>query len=156
MDEIYNLAMYDLNKLSEWGMELANKIPHLGLVDDELYLQNTSIHILIISQLEYFLKKKKIIQEREQYKIIEVIENSSLEQLEKDHLIHLFFIRHTLVHNGGHCDSKFLEDVSFHIKKLKLKGFEEGLLSSSDPKFLSMYVELVKKLIKELHGQKSN
>ena len=104
--------MYDLSILDELSKKLFNKpIPIGSMVDDELFLQNTAIHISIISQLEYFLKKKEII--KNQSEIIEVIKNSTLEQLSKDHLIYLFLIRHTLIHNAGHYDSKFFKDIDF-------------------------------------------
>ncbi len=151
MDEIYKVVMYDLDILDELSKKIVAKMPPVGsMVKYELYLQNTSIQILIISQLEYFLKKNKIIKEREQHKIIEVIEKSSLKQLEKDHLYYLFFVRHTLIHNAGNYDSKFFENIRTHIKELKLKGVEKGLPSPIDPELLSMNIELVKKLINEL------
>jgi len=153
MNEIYKEAMDDLDILNDLSKKLVDKMPPDGsMVNDELYLQNASIQIFIISQLEYFLKKNNIIQEREQYKIPNIIKKSSLRQIEKDHLIFLFLVRHTLIHNGGHCDSKFIKEIDSDMKELKLRGFKEGLLSSVDPKLLSLHIELVKKLIDELRA----
>jgi len=153
MNEIYNLVMDDLNILSELSEKLVNKMPHPGLVEDGLYLQHVAIQIFIISQLEYFLKKKGVIQSQREIK--DVIKNSSLEQIEKDHLLFLFNVRHTLVHNGGYADSTFLYGVS-ELKELKLKGFKEGSLTTIDSTLSTMYIELVKKLINELQTKKSN
>jgi len=152
MDDVYEWVKSDLETLKNWSKNLINKLPPAGsMIADELYLQNNAIQIEIISQLEYFLKAKKKIGSREQFKIIDIIKNSSLQDIEKDHLIFLFLVRHTICHNGGHYDKKFIDDCVNHINKLKIENVKEGLLSPLPPDNLPMYINLVKKLIDEIN-----
>ena len=152
MNNTYELVKSDLETLKIWSKTLISKLPPAGsMVSDELYLQNNVIQIEIISQLEYFLKEKGIIRSREQSKIINVINGSSLQDSEKEHLIYLFLVRHTLCHNGGHYDKKFIEMCAKNIKKLNCEGIKEGLLSSLPPDDLPHYIDLTNKLIDEIN-----
>lgn len=153
MADVYEWIKTDLETLKNWSTKLIDKLPPAGsMIADEIYLQNNAIQIEIISQLEYFLKAKGKISSREQFKIIDVIKSSSLQDLEKDHLIFLFLVRHTICHNGGHYDKKFLNDCAKHIKKLKIEDVEEGLLSSLPPGNLPLYINLTEKLIDEINN----
>lgn len=153
MNDTYEWVKSDLETLKIWSKTLISKLPSAGsMIPDDLYLQNNAIQLEIISQLEYFLKEKGKISNREQFKIIDVIKGSSLKDLEKDHLIFLFLVRHTLCHNGGHYDTKFLDDCAKHIKKLKIEGIKEGLLSSLLPDNLPLYIDLTNKLIDEINS----
>src|SRR3989344_3773920 len=109
MTNVHNRVIADLKQLGEWSKNIIDKLPPTGsMISDELYLQNNAIQIAIISQLEYFLKIKGKI--KRQFEILDIIKNSPLQQLEKDNLIYLFLIRHTLVHNGAHYNKKFIDD----------------------------------------------
>ncbi len=154
MTDMYEWVKSDLETLKNWSKKLIDRLPPAGsMISDELYLQNNAIQIEIISQLEYFLKAKGKIGGREQFKIIEIIKNSSsLQDLEKDHLILLFLVRHTICHNGGHYDKKFINDCARHIKNLKIENVKEGLLSSLPPDNLPLYINLVEKLIDEINN----
>ena len=150
MTNVHNRVIADLKQLGEWSKNIIDKLPPTGsMISDELYLQNNAIQIAIISQLEYFLKIKGKI--KRQFEILDIIKNSPLQQLEKDNLIYLFLIRHTLVHNGGHYNKKFIDDCGKHTA-LKMENVSEGLLSSLHPKNLPLYIDLVEKLI----GENSN
>ena len=154
MSDVEDWTNSNLDTLNKWSENVIGKLPYAGsMISDELYLQSNAIQIGIISQLEYFLKSHNKI--TNQYEILNVIKNSSLDDLEKDHLAFLFIVRHTLVHNGGHCDSKFFEDCKKHITKLKIENYKEGVLSSLSPDNLPLYIKWVKKLIEEIDGQKN-
>ena len=153
MDNVNEWVKSDLETLKDWSRTLISKLPPAGSRIEELYLQNNAIQIEIISQLEYFLEAKGKISSKEQFKIINIIKNSSsLQDLEKDHLILLFLVRHTICHNGGHYDKKFINDCAKHIKKLKIEGVKEGLLSSLPPDNLPLYIDLTEKLIDEINS----
>ncbi|MBL7160509.1 MAG: hypothetical protein ISS93_01520 [Candidatus Aenigmarchaeota archaeon] len=154
MNDVYGWVKSDLKTLKKWSRTLISKLPPAGsMISGELYLQNNTIQIEIISQLEYFLKTKGKIKSREQFKIVDIIKNSSsLQDLEKDHLILLFFVRHTICHNGGHYDKEFINNCEKHLKKLKIERVKEGLLSSLPPDELLLYIDLTGKLIDEINN----
>jgi len=142
-------VMTDLDILSKSAEEIIKKMPPTGAsMPDGPYLQNVGLQVMIVSQLEYFLKIHGKIHEQRQ--IVDIIAKSSLTQLEKDHLTYLFFARHTLVHNGGHVDQKFFSDIKKHTKELKLEEYQKDSLSSCSPERLPKYIHLIKKLIEEI------
>lgn len=119
-----------------------------AVIGDELYLFLTGTTVLIVSKLEYFLKRTKCI--RSHPEIPGVIKNcTNLCQLQKDHLIYLILIRHKIVHNGDHFDNKFFEKVREHIKILdvQVKKEEKSALAHLPPEELKLNLKIIKKLM---------
>ena len=147
MKQKHNNTIADLNTLEEQIERLEERIHFGERLDDEIYLQIVAIHVLIISKLEFFLKMR-FSKERLPYnEIIEKIKESSLDVLEKDHLILLVLIRHTLVHNGGYADKKFLGDCKKKLEKLEMKNYEESSLTVLGPSQLKKDISIVKKIV---------
>lgn len=145
---VYGWVLSDLNELEQIALDIKEPLIVGNQVPNKTYHQIVGIAILSISKLEYLLKKLGLIKDKEQYKIKQIIENSkSLNQLEKDHLKFLFYVRHTLVHNGEHADQKFLDDINDNIKKLNLNSYTLDSLTTIDPSLLALYIKLIKKLI---------
>lgn len=146
----YEWIKADLETLKSWSGALIAKLPPVGSpLSDDLYLQSNAIQIGIVSQLEYFLQSQGKI--KKQSELLNIIKNSrSLSGLQKDNLVFLVLVRHTLVHNGGYYDNKFIEDCKKHITKLKIEGVKEGLLSTLPFDDLPLYIDLVSKLIEEI------
>ncbi len=147
----YEWVKSDLDTLKEWSENLAENQPPVGSsISDEAYLQGNAIQIGIISQLEYFLKSQKKIEK--QHEIPGIIEQSSLSKTEKENLKLLFLVRHTITHNGGHYDSKFMEECK-KFTNIEFEGVKEGLLSSLPIELLPTYIDLVKKLTNEIANE---
>lgn len=147
-NEVYGWVLSDLETIEKMVEELEKKYPSEGsAIPDTLYLQTVALHILIVSQFEYLLKSLGMIER--QSGIINIINESKvLGQLEKDHLLYLFFVRHTIVHNGGHPDMKFFKDIKSKIKKLKVDFPQDDRnLTTIPPSSLKIYIKILKKII---------
>lgn len=145
--KVYDQVLSDLDTLEKMANEIVNKLPNTGsMVSDTVYLKLTAIPILIISHLEYLLKSIGVIEK--QWQIKEIISNSKcIDRLEKDHLIYLFLVRHTLAHNGGHFDEKFRKKVNEEIKRLKIDIPSNKSLSPIPPELFVKHINLIRKLI---------
>ncbi len=120
-DEVYGWVLDDLESLDKMTEDLDGKIKSGGWISNELYLITIVIPVLLVSKLEYILKKLGRIEK--QHEIVSVIRDSTaLEDLEKDWLIYLFLVRHTLVHAGGYYDTDFFRKIDEHINRLQFSG----------------------------------
>ncbi len=148
--EVYEWVLSDLKTLEKMARAVITKLPPTGsMLPDDLYLEMSAINILAISQLEYFLKYLGKIEY--QYGIIKIIETTkTLTQKEKDHLIHLFLVRHTLVHNGGNYDEKFFKGITEHIKEIKVViPANKSYLTTIDPTLIVAHIHIIEKLIED-------
>lgn len=149
-EEAYEWVNSDLETLEKMARTLMTKLPPSGsMLPDDLYLEMSAISILPIAQLEYFLKYlEKIECQSDIPKVIEG--NKTLTRKEKDHLLYLFLIRHTVVHNGGHYDEKFFNSAKKYIKETKI-SIPEGnsYLTPMTPESIVIAIRLIKKLIED-------
>lgn len=126
------------------------------LTQDDLYFQLVSVHILAVSILEFSLKNKEIneiqCQKTKRIKfenIINYIKQSQiLDDMQKDWLILLVLIRHTLVHNYGHIDQDFRCGVNKYIEKLKYEfPNDKSQLATLSPDDVAICIKLLKRYI---------
>lgn len=149
-DEVKGNVLSDLESLKQMADKLNEKLPEAGVIDNESYLSGVAIHILSVSQLEYFLKSVGKI--KQQFEMLDVIETTqSLTRLEKDNLIYLVLTRHPLVHNGGYFDAQFNKEATNRIKQLKINIPSKTSLSVIDPRQIKNYIGLVEKFIGIIH-----
>ncbi len=144
----YGWVLSDLEDIKGWAEELVSKWPDTrGEVPPKLCLENEAIQILTISKLEHLLTSLEKIEFQGEIKCI--IRNSKiLSQLEKDWLIYLFLIRHTLTHTGGRFDKRFFKNAKKYIKELKLKNHNNpSSRSPLRPSDLIMCIGFIFKLI---------
>ena len=116
----YDWTLSDLVEIEQWAEELESRWPDVGgPIADRDYLETEAIQILTISKLEYLLKSLgKIQQQRE---MPDIIKNSTvLEDTEKDLIMYLYCVRHTLAHNGGHYDVGFDNCTNNHLNTLRV------------------------------------
>ncbi|WP_407282873.1 hypothetical protein V7O61_02325 [Methanolobus sp. WCC1] len=153
--ELSNKVIGDLNHL-KWMTEDLSQGLHECLINSEKYLQLEALHILPLSKLEYFLRTRGLI--TRQSGIIKIIKNSTiLNQLEKEHLIYFYYIRHTIVHRGGYFDEEFFNDIKkADLKRLKIEfdfqsSQDDNSLSPIHPQDVVKYIELIIKLVIEIN-----
>ena len=146
-NEVYDWVLSDLETLENMLNELINKMPKaLGTrFPDELHLQNIGINVLAISLLEYLLKELGKI--NKQYEIKNIINGSSiLTENEKANLLFLLDVRHTIAHNIGHPDKKFLNNIKKYNNTL-LADKKKPYLTAIAPAHLITDIRLIQKLI---------
>src|SRR3989344_1201995 len=151
-NKIYDNVINDLEALEIMAKELAERFPPLGAaISEKIYFENSSLHVLIISQLEYFLKGVGKI--KEQWELVQVINSSKvLTPKEKAHLKYMFFTQHCVVHNGAHFDDKFLKNMK-KITEIDVEKPKNDQLSVIEPFLLVTYINLVKKLMNEIKDE---
>ncbi|PIN95745.1 hypothetical protein COX86_03250 [Candidatus Micrarchaeota archaeon CG_4_10_14_0_2_um_filter_60_11] len=146
--------MGDLDTLNEWSNHLIKQSPSAGQISDLVYLQNIAIQVMIVSQLEYFLKSAGKIEKQGEIK--KIIEQSELTKSEKIELKRLMLVRHTLVHNLGHFDEEFSKKINKLGLKFDLKETEkQRMLSPLAIETLPDYIKITKKLIDEIEKTRS-
>ena len=147
LDKNYSIVLSDIETLENITKEIQKKVKGRALISDDLYLRLTSIQILAISILEFLLKREYKI--NYQKDIINCIKESpELSVLQKDWLILLILIRHTIVHEYGHYDKQFWDNVGKHIQKLKVEKPEnDSYRSPLNPDQVIMCLNLLKKYI---------
>ena len=152
-DNAYNGVLDDLDELKRLAERLSEGLKDGCMISDDKYLMTEALNVLTISKLEYFLNSSKLI--NGQHEIKEIIKNSSvLNQLEKEHLIYLFLIRHTIAHQGGFFDTKFFDNLNReNFKQLKVNIPANGeSLTPIGPSLIIMYIELIKKIVIEQYN----
>ena len=121
MDTNVERAYNDLNVLYSQIEELSGMkcFSQIGsYCPDEYYLTIFGAHILLISKVEYILKKVEKINSQSQL-TKKYIKTLDLSDLEKDWLKYSIYIRHTLVHKGGYADKDFLRKIK-NFKQLEM------------------------------------
>ena len=138
----------DLENLKLQAEELVGNLKEGGTIPTKKYLQLECLHILTLSKFEYLLKSLGRI--NKQFEITDCINGSKcLTRLEKDHLIYLYLIRHTIVHYGGCFDEDFFKGAKKEIKELNLEIPKDGTSRSPVyPSLLMIYIDLIEKVIR--------
>ena len=111
------------------------------------YLEIMSIHVLLISLLEFLMKC--VGNDISQSKFPSYIRGRQvLDDSEKELLIYLVLIRHNVVHNFGYWNDELRSKVKQHIRSLKVDIPEEDrYLSPLSPKKCLLSVRVLAKLI---------
>jgi len=138
----------DIDRLQDWVIALKGRTPRFGApLSDRYFLELMSIHILIVSLLEYSLKCVRMA--ARQHELIERIRSSPvMRDLEKDWLVYLILTRHTVVHNFGHHDKDLEKNMRKHIRKLRVvPGDGDSWLTVFVGTQFDLCLELLKKYL---------
>jgi|SRR5208283_4630273 len=135
--------LFDLQDLDSLKDSLSKiNASYGGPVSDEQYLQICAANVLMFSRAEAVLKRYGLINRQSDIK--KILRNVGLTPVQLQLMLHLFYARHCIVHNGDKADSKFITDISEFCRVVNIKP---GDLVTLHPSKVIEGIEVIKKIL---------